>query len=225
VTALDSLLATIKENAPAVIDLPGKSGLNFRSRAVLQKKEFPHLMLIFPLNAWDADLLLGELCNLSVEHEGQQINLVVRLDEIVDERRLRCTVQQSILPESLREYFRVSINLPIEASYVAGPREIKVKSWKLSGSTLDLSGSGVLAVFTEKPPSERQIQLVLTLGEEDDERIVCLANVVRCYRVRKNRYQVAFHFDIISSNARDQIIACCLQEQRRQLREMAQLDS
>ena len=110
------------------------------------------------------------------------------------------------------------INVPIEASYIAGAREVKAKTWKMIGTTVDLSGSGVLAVFAEKPATSHNIQLIMTMPGEESP-FICLADVVRTYRLRKNRYQVAFHFTVISTKTRDQIISCCFQEQRRQLRE------
>lgn len=186
---------------------------------MLLKKDAPIIELVFPPNSWDeAQLAMGEDCNLAVEHDGQTINIIARLDEVSGNRRLQFTAREPISPESLRDYFRVLTNVPIEASYIAGPREVKAKTWKMIGTTVDLSGSGVLAVFAEKPATTQNIQLIMTMPEEESD-IVCLAEVVRTYRLRKNRYQVAFHFTVISSKTRDQVISFCLQEQRRQLRE------
>jgi len=221
VARIDDILEKLNDNAATVVDLPGLSGENIRCKALFIKREPPGLELVFPPRSWEADdLQLGADCNLAVEHNGLTINLIARLDEVVRERRLRFTAREPVSPEALRDYFRVSINIPIEASYIAGPKEINNRTWKMIGTTLDLSGSGVLALFAEKPATNHRIQLVLSVPDEDTP-VVCLANVVRSYRIRKNRYQVAFHFENISTKTRDLIIACCLQEQRRQLRENA----
>jgi c-di-GMP-binding flagellar brake protein YcgR len=219
VASIDEILAKLNDSAPTVVDIPGNQDEVYRCNALLVKKEAPCLELLFPPNAWQIDeLQIGANCALAVEHKELTVNLIARLDGANGDRRLLFTAREPITPESLRDFFRVGINTAIEAQYIAGSREINNRSWKLCGTTIDLSGSGVLALFQEKPPSNRNIQLTITVPEEQ-QSILCLANVVRTYRVRKNRYQVAFHFENISARTRDQLISCCFQEQRRQLRE------
>jgi c-di-GMP-binding flagellar brake protein YcgR len=222
VARIDEILQKLNDNAPTVVDLLGTRDENIRCKALFIKRESPQLELVFPPRSWEADdLKIGADCSLAIEHNGLTINLIARLDGVVRERRLRFTAREPVAPEALRDYFRVAINIPIEASYIAGAKEIVNRTWKMLGTTLDLSGSGVLALFAEKPPSTHRIQLILTVPD-DEPPIVCLANVVRTYRIRKNRYQVAFHFENISTKTRDQVIACCMHEQRRQLRENVQ---
>jgi c-di-GMP-binding flagellar brake protein YcgR len=221
VARIDEILEKLNDNVPAVVDIPGKGGESFRCKALFIKKESPTLELVSPPYSWVADdLKIGADCNLAVEHNGMTVNLIARLDEVVRDRRLRFTAREPITPESLRDFFRVSINIPIEASYIAGSKETNTRTWKMIGSTLDMSGSGLLALFAEKPPSNNRIQLVITPPDQEAP-IVCLANVVRSYRIRKNRFQVAFRFENISTKTRDLVISCCLHEQRRQLRENA----
>lgn len=217
---INELLDKLNDNAPTVVDIPGKTEDVLRCNALLIKKEPPLLELLFPPESWIADdLKIGANCHLTVEHKGLTVNLIARLDSVAGNRRLHFIAREPVSPEELRDYFRVSINTPIEASYIAGPKEVNVHTWKMIGSTIDLSGSGVLAMFAEKPPSNNRIQLIITVPKEESPPIICLANVVRSYRIRKNRYQVAFHFENISKKTRDQIVSCCLQEERRQLRE------
>lgn len=219
---IDNILEVIGDNASTVVDIPGNHEENLRCKALVTKKESPALELVFPPNSWNAeDLKIGADCNLAIDHNGKTINIIARLDGVVGDRRLRFTAREPVAPESLRDYFRVSINTPIEASYIAGAKEVTHRTWKMVGTTIDLSGSGVLAVFAEKPASNHHIQLVISIPDEEVP-IVCLADVVQCYRIRKNRYQVAFHFEVIPTKTRDQIISCCFQEQRRQLRENVQ---
>ena len=218
-SGIHDILRKLADNAPTIVDLPGIHDETIRGKALLVKKESPCLELVFPPRSWNAaDLKIGADCNLAVDHNGLTVNLIARLDSVVRDRRLSFTAREPVAPEVLRDFFRVSINTAIEASYIAGPKETKIDTWRMIGTTLDLSGSGVLAIFSGKPPSTQRIQLVITVPEEDNP-IVCLANVVRSYRIRKNRFQVAFHFINITSKTRDMIMACCMQEQRRQLRE------
>lgn len=216
---IDEILDKLNDSAPTLVDIPGNQDEVFRCNALLVKKEAPCLELLFPPDSWQLEELnVGADCSLVVEHNGLTVNLIARLDGANGDRRLLFTAREPVTPASLRDYFRVGINTPIEASYVAGHQEINSRSWKIIGATIDLSGSGVLALFPEKPPSKNHIQLIITVPEEK-QHIVCLARVIRTYRMRKNRYQVAFHFENISAKSRDQLISCCFQEQRRQLRE------
>ena len=215
---IEEILDKLNDNAPTTADIPGNNGELFRCKALLVKKETPLLELIFPPDSWNAnDLIIGANCSLVVEHHGETVNLIARLDNVSGTRRLQFTAREPVSVESLRDFFRVNINTAVQASYIAGPKEVKNQSWKMIGTTIDLSGSGLLAMFAEKPPSEHRILLEIT-APEDNEPIYCLANVIRSYRIRKNRYQVAFHFTDVSIKTRDQIISCCLKEQRRQLR-------
>jgi hypothetical protein len=219
VARIDDILNKLNDNSHVIVDIPSYKEEAIRCKALLIKKEPPLLELLFLPNSWIADdLKIGSNCNMVIDHKGNSVNLIARLDSVAGERRLHFTAREPVAPEALRDFFRVSTNLPIEASYVAGVKEINAQTWKMAGTTIDLSGSGVLALFAEKPPSNNRIQLVITVPNEAPP-IVCLANVVRAYRLRQNRYQVAFHFDNISGKTRDQIVSFCLQEERRQLRE------
>lgn len=216
---IDEILDKLNDNAPTMVDLPSDRGEALRCNALLIKRESPLLELLFPPNSWtESDLKIGSYCNLVVDHKGLTVNLIARLDSVVGNRRLHFTAREPVSPEALRDFFRVSVNTQIEASYIAGPQEVKTQTWKMVGTTIDLSGSGVLALFPEKPPSTSRIQLIISMPDEEPP-IVCLANVVRSYRLRKSRYQVAFHFENVTAKTRDQLICFCLQEERRQLRE------
>ncbi len=220
-TALTEILDKLYNNARTVVDLPGNENEYFRSEAVLAKKEDHSLELVFPPNAFRADALqTGADCILNIEHSGHTVSLIAQLDRVIDDRRLGFTAHKPLSPESLRNYFRVSIQLPIEARHEGNQTEDDTADWTMSGTTLDLSGGGVLAVFPEKPPSPSRIQLTIITSAAEPP-IICSADVIRSYRIRKNKYQVAFHFSDIAAKIRDQLISCCLQEQRRQLRENA----
>ena len=217
---IDDILNRLNDNANVIVDIPSiRDGESVRCKALLIKKESPLLELLFLPNSWEAsDLKIGAHCHLVVEHKGDTVSLIARLDSIAGNRRLHFTAREPIAPESLRDFFRVSTKLPIEASYIAGPKEVNAQTWRMVGTTIDLSGSGVLAMFSGKPTSNNRIQLVITAPDEE-EPIVCLANVTKTYRLRQNRYQVAFHFENIPVKTRDRVVSYCLQEERRQLRE------
>jgi c-di-GMP-binding flagellar brake protein YcgR len=219
VARIDDILNKLNDNAQVVVDIPSNKGETVRCKALLVKKESPLFELVFLPNSWEADdLKIDANCNMVIDHKGDTINIIARLDSIGGPRRINFIAREPVSPETLRDYFRVSTNLPIEASYIAGAKEVNAQTWKMIGTTIDLSGSGVLALFAEKPASNNRIQLIITLPNEE-EPVVCLANVIRTYRLRQKRYQVAFHFENITTKTRDVIVSYCLHEERRQLRE------
>lgn len=221
---IEEIIEQLKDGSEALVDLPTKENENNRFNAIFSKAESPYFELFFPPKTWSSkDLILGINCQLTVKHKGASVNIIAELDTVINDRRLGFIAREPIKPEALREYFRVSINTPIEIGYVPGSKEVKLKKWSMVGTTVDLSGCGVLGLFAEKPEATNSVQIQIT--DPSNQKIIsCFGHVVRTYRMRKKRYQVALHFDNITNDVRDQLIACCLQEQRRQLRENIEVE-
>ncbi|WP_161630011.1 PilZ domain-containing protein [Desulfogranum mediterraneum] len=221
---IEDIIHKLQDGAESVIDLPDKHNEEHRYNAAFVGLEPPHFQLVFPPKSWESDsLLMGVNCQLTVKHKHNTVNLIAELDSVASDRRLNFIGREPIKPEELREYFRVAINTSIEIGYTAGASEVKLRSWKMIGTTVDLSGSGVLGLFAEKPASNSRLYIQIGIPQSED-MLSWIGHVVRTYRMRRNRYQVALHFDDITPKKRDQIIACCLQEQRRQLRERVQTE-
>jgi len=215
---IEELIEKLKDGSEATIDLPDKNGDEHRLNALYIKGDAPCFELFFPPQAWKSSALaLGVNCQITVRYKGVPVNLIAELDQILSDRKLRFIAREPIKPEALREYFRVSINTIINIGYIPGPREVKTRKWKMIGTTVDLSASGVLGLFAEKPLSTNRIQIRIT-DPATQRTISCRGHVVRTYRMRKQRYQVALHFDNLEQNVRDKLIACCFAEQRKQLR-------
>ncbi len=221
---ITEIINQLNDNAMATVDIPLKKGEDQRLNCMLKKNDTPSFDLVFAPNALDSITVENAgNCRLIVKHADSSINLNIRIDTVKNERTLECTALESINPESMREYFRVMISTPIRASYRPGPRETKSRAWEISGTTIDLSGGGVLALFPEKPANTNRIQLEIDLPGQQAP-VLCMAKVVRTYRLRKNRFQVAFNITDIEGKARDIIISSCLQEQRRQLRNKVRVE-
>ena len=215
---ITEIINQLNDKAMATVDIPLKKGEDQRLNCILKKTDAPSFDLVFAPYALDGTSVENaDNCRLIVKHADSSINLNIRIDAVKNERTLECTALKSISPESMREYFRVMISTPIRASYRPGPREIKSRAWQIAGNTIDLSGGGVLALFPEKPANKNRIQLEIELPDQQAP-VLCMAKVIRTYRLRKQRFQVAFTFTEIEGKARDIIISSCLQEQRRQLR-------
>ena len=96
---LDDQLARIGANVPAVVDLPGQGGEMLRCNALVLGKEPPALDLLFPPDAWQADdLRMDGNCSITVEHQGEKIVLIARLEQLLDTRRLRFLAREPITP-------------------------------------------------------------------------------------------------------------------------------
>jgi c-di-GMP-binding flagellar brake protein YcgR len=91
------------------------------------------------------------------------------------------------------------------------------QEWSITGQTIDISGSGILAIFDEKPPRNKQVVLEITTPTPNPQTIKVLAHPVRQKQEVDGRYEVAYHFDDISTKDRDTIIGCCLALQRKML--------
>ncbi len=216
---IKKIIEQIDDNIRVTIDVPMTNGDTQRIDGILKKTSLPpSFEILYPPGILKTESLeYKSKCILSAKHEEKIVNLEIHIDG-ADNNALTCTAFSSIKPEKLREYFRVMIKTSIRASYKPGPKEIKISPWILTGDTIDLSGGGVLAIFQGKPGSNNHIQLEIDIpGQKTSIR--CKAQVIRTYRMRQKRYQVAFSFEDIEHKAKDIIISCCLQEQRRQLRE------
>jgi len=128
-------------------------------------------------------------------------------------------LQKTISHEQMREYFRVDCTLPIIISSII-PESFGTPDdhWKISGTTADLSGSGLRASFTEEPPANTQVRLELALPTTETTIVKTLASPVRISQLTEKLWDAAYQFDAIEDEDQDAIIGCCLVEQRRMLR-------
>lgn len=217
---IKKIIEQLNDNAKATLSVSITNGDTLQVDCVLKKTETsPSFKLLYSSGTLQTDSIQYEKqCRLIVRHGEGSVNLKVHIDQTDSDNAFICTALKSVQPEMLREFFRVTINIPIRASYQPGPKEKKNVPWTITGKTIDLSGGGVLAVFPGKPQNNNHIQLELDVPGYKFP-LICQAKVIRTYLLQQKRYQVAFFFESIEQKTRDMIISCCLQEQRRQLRE------
>jgi hypothetical protein len=226
VSNIKQLIDKIQDSSSVLVDLPLKNGNHTRLLCVLKKTESPSFELLFPPDILQSFQIDTEApCRLAVKQADKPITILAILNAFgEDQRSIQVTGKEPINPELLREYFRVSIRTSVRAAFEPVSGGLGRKSWSMDGETVDLSGGGLLANFPAAPSAHSGIRLEIDLPSSPDEPLVVIANVVRTYQLRKKRCQVAFHFDSIEQRLRDKIISCCLQEQRRQLREQIQTE-
>ncbi len=219
-----SITKTIKnivDNESAEIDLHTTDGHVLRLNCIYKESNAPNFFLVFPSKALPADIDMEQYCAISIKNGRIPLTLTAKIFEITDDHTIEFSAKKSINLESLREYFRVDTKVAIRACFDPALPQGKIQPWILEGQTLDISASGLLAILPGEPQTKHRIEIAISL-DGGHENIKCFGHVIRCTRLRKGRYQVAFHFDSITSKHRDSIISFCLKEQRNSLREKIQ---
>ncbi|MFH2123524.1 MAG: PilZ domain-containing protein [Pseudomonadota bacterium] len=221
-TTETDFINNIPETKPVRIFLPLQNAdKRYRAQCIFQKTTAPRFNLLFESGALPAsDLDSKSPCIINLDMAGQSVSLEAMIEQVVNNQVLEMIVKKTINHEQMREYFRVDYTTPIMTSSAlpegfGSPEEY----WKLSGTTIDISGSGLLALFHEKPPADKLVRIQLPIHDgQTDSIITFLATPVRVSEVEENSYVVAYHYDEINDEDRDRIVGQCLIAQRRLLR-------
>ena len=203
------------------------SGETLHFDCIYKEGVAPRFFLVFPPKKLPAEVDIAQLCSISIRNHDEDtapLSLNAKIEEVIGERTLELTAKSSIDPTSLREFFRVGIHAPVTISFEPESKEDLSRHWSLAGETLDISGSGILALFDEECQDRQRIKIAIELSSPQAS-FSCLGHVVYTRRVRKGRWHIALHFDEISPKNRDIIISNCLHEQRRQLKKTLQPSS
>jgi len=191
-----------------------------RAHCVCRDINPPKFSLIFkpgllPLD----DIDTRQPCIVSIDMGGPTLSLEAMIQEIVNPQTLQMILQKSISHKQMREFFRIdAVTRVISSSFHTQFVNQNSEPWSMQGETIDLSGSGILAIFPKPPPSEKQVQLEIYIPSAEPEMIKVIAHQVRVQQQNDGRYEVAYHFDDIAVEDRDKIIGCCLVLQRKLLR-------
>jgi c-di-GMP-binding flagellar brake protein YcgR len=128
-------------------------------------------------------------------------------------------MMKSINHEQMREFFRVdAVTDVISKAFETNVFDNDSEQQAISGRTVDISGSGILAIFEDQPPKTHHIRLEVLLPSASPETITVFAHQVRIQELHDGKFEVAYHFDDISDEDRDKIIGACLVLQRQMLR-------
>lgn len=214
-------IKSIPNNKPVRIFLPiQETKERYRASCIFEATAPPKFNLLFKPGVLPVDSIdTKQSCIISVDMGGPNISLEARIQEIVNDQTIAMIVEKSISHDQMREFFRVDTTTDvISKSFHSEFFNDNNEPWSIAGKTIDISGSGILASFNESPPLDKQIRLEITLPTPEPETISVLAHPVRSQQVGDNQFDVAYHFDDISTEDRDKIIGCCLIIQRRLLR-------
>ncbi len=218
----NSIVKGIQDSQKARIKLTTLDGRKIHLDCIFKESNALHFFLVFPPNTLPNNIDLDKKHPVSVIYQSNPILLVATVVAYNGSDTLELIAKDTVDPVSLREYFRVNMTTTIRASFKEDKKKVHSQNWSMTGKTQDLSATGVLALFPSEPKDKNQILLEIHLPDTH-MTVKATAHVVRTRRLRKMRWQVAYHFDRINNRARDQIIQCCLREQRKLLRDKVQI--
>lgn len=218
----------IPNGKPVRIFLPIKdSKERYRASCIYQKEEYPHFSLNFKIGELPHQYIdVKQTSLISVDLGGQNISVEAVIKEISGSQTLKMVVQKTINHEQMREFFRVDANAHvISKAFHPKISNHKGEDFSFDGTTIDISGSGILTSFTELPPMDQQVKLEITLPNDEEKVITALAKPIRSQQISENQYDVAYHFEEIEPEDRDLIIGSCLIIQRQLLRMKVQVNN
>ncbi len=215
------ILNNIPDSKPVRVFLPLKNRRErFRIQGVYQKSAPPVFSLFFKTGSLPIESIdTKKPCIISIDMGGPSISLEANITKVTNAQQLVMTAIKAMSHEQMREFFRVdAVTSVIGRSFKSSVKAGNPDEWAVRGETIDISGSGILASFTEKPPNDKQITLEITLPTVEPEVVTVLARPVRTINTAEDQYDIAYHFEEITTEDRDKIIGCCLEIQRRLLR-------
>jgi hypothetical protein len=220
-SAITHLLKSIAENQPARISLTTTASETFHLDCIYKEGLVPsRFFLVFPPKRLPKEIDLSQHCLVSIHNADEDttpLSLNAKIEDVIGDRTLELTAKRNIDPTTLREFFRVALYAPVTIGSAPGSYEDRSRQWSLKGETLDISGSGLLALFDAECQDRQHITITLELPSPQAS-VSCIGHVIYTRRARKGRWQIALHFDEIATKQRDLIISNCLFEQRRQLK-------
>lgn len=214
-------LKNIPSGKPVRVFLPLLNGPDrFRAQCVYELTTPPHFTLIFASGTLpESEIDVKKSCIVSIDMGGPTVSLEAVIKDIANPQTLNLVVENTVSHEQMREFFRVDATAQVIAkSFQTTFFNQKKDQWSLGGQTVDISGSGILAMFPEEPPPDKQVLLEITIPSAEPEVIKILADKVRTKKLNDGLFEIAYHFADISMENRDKIIGCCLVLQRKMLR-------
>jgi len=215
------ILKDIPKGKPVRIFLPIlQRPERIRAQCVYQEPNPPRFSLVFKPGVLPVDKIdVAQPCIISIDMGGPTVSIEAMITKVANRQTLQMIVRKSISHDQMREFFRVdAVTNVISKSFHTELFSDQNQPWSTEGQTVDISGSGILAIFSEKPQADKQVRLEITIPNLEAEVITVLAHEVRCQKLHDGRFEVAYHFDDITTEDRDKIIGCCLVIQRKMLR-------
>ncbi len=215
---ISNIVKEIEDHRAAHIKIVLRGGKQQSCACTFKVDAPPNFYLVFPPTTLPENIDLSAYHPVSVKRENSTTSLNAKIIEQKGDRTLHLAAKSIVDPASLREYFRINTATNITVSHTSSLESSGTSNWSISGETQDISGSGVLALFPDEPRSRDHLVMELYLPDKQIT-VNAVGHVVKKKRLRNRKWQVALHFDSISTKHRDAIITYLLSVQRKQLRE------
>ncbi len=214
-----SLVKSIPDGQASAVGFTDANGKRQFYDCIFKESIAPAFFLVFPPEALPQEIDQTRQCPfVSTDRSDNPVSFLAEIEERSKNHIFELKARKCIRPEDLREFFRVDIRTHIVLHFFTVENGIERLKWEMTGETVDISQSGVLAFFPDECQDTDGIDIEISLVNPA-EKVYCTGHVVRSKRIRKNRWLTSFHFDEISARSRDIIAMNCLAEQRRQLRD------
>lgn len=226
VEKFENCLDLIEDGKPVRIFIPLIDRTErIRAQCIYRQEVPPKFSLLFRPGVLPiGDIDTGKVAVINVDMGGSTVSLEANIIHIPNSQTLEMIVVKSINHEQMREFFRVdAITDVISKSFETAVFDCDNEQLAIPGKTIDISGSGILALFEERPPQTKHIRLEITNPAPEPVTITVFAHQVRLTELHDGRFEVAYHFDEISDDDRDSIICTCLVLQRQMLRLKVQI--
>ncbi|MBD1401276.1 PilZ domain-containing protein [Pelovirga terrestris] len=216
-----SILDHLDDYRVVKITLPIEGGAVAQLDAVARVTNAPQFEVIFLKGQLKEQALDPTvLCRLAFDVAGAIKSIQARIDHQPAADKLVLELVESFSYLQKREYFRVDAELVISWWRV----EDEDAALNTVQSMANISGGGVRFPVAEKVERGERIGMNILL-HVDKPVIECVGEVVGSYLLGRD-HSLALKFIAIEHDDRDEIVAFCLAEQRRQLRLKVQvLDS
>jgi len=217
-SSIINIIKNIKDSHSGQAILYTTDGGQIYLDCVYKEGKSPDFLLAFPPDKIPSNLDFSKNCSVSLKGAEPPLVITATIKEQIGDRILSLHANQAVDPVSLREYFRVDLNTRVVARFEPTHENSDQTSWEIHGETLDVSGTGFLCLLDHEPPNHNNISLEVYF-DHFKHSISCQVRVIRIRRLKQDRFRVAFHIEKIQSKDRDKIITCCMNEQRKMLRE------
>ena len=162
---------------------------------------------------------LNGTCRIFFEDDGRAFRLRAKIEEIIDNEKLRLRAIETSLQFGEREYFRVNADFTVKYRRLTDDEDVRTRQY--SGK-INISGGGMLLPVTERLRNGDRIALTLILSQDPLKVVRCVAQVVRTCPFAGGLKGAGLHFVEIEAPDRDAIIGFCMSAQRLELRNKVQ---
>lgn len=214
---LITFIESINDDQPARLKVTLNNGEPAQLDCTFKITEPPDFALLFPPKSLVEEIEVNQIYTVELVSVSAPALFKAAIKSFQDNNIVIFRATELTGPDSLRELPRVTLSTTI----LATPRPTVLpgySSWEITGSTIDLSETGVLCIFPEELETNSTIQVKIELPSID-KHVQCAAHVVRTRKLRKERYQTALQFDNMSKENSEFLMAACIQEQRNLLRQ------